>query len=281
MKFKEEKITAISLENVKREFEFPFPIKKIGLLRGHLMNKYVFQNKLEIAIRLNSTSKFCKEYVGNTCYTTPFPNAALKVPGIRHQYEILDPRDAFYISYDAKLYDKMLKMRLISSPPVWKITLCEQVNKLISTLLELMQHIHEYGVVDRMDILGFQLLEELLLMKKAKEESEDYVEAGIQRIAHYLQLNASVNINLEKLYEENGFSRRSFYRHWANFYSISPQKYLQKLKLQEAANMLHFSDKKVYEISEQLNFEDSAYFCSLFKKHYGLTPLQYRDDCRS
>ena len=158
----------VLLENIKREFEFPFQLKKFGQLRGHLMNKYVFHDKLELAIRLSSTSPACREYIGGKCYTTGYPNASLKTPGVKHQYEISDPRDAFYLTYDSSLYEKMLAANLISDPPVWEIELSDRVKEIMSTLLELMAHQHEYGVPDRMDMLAFQLLEEVVLMKKSK-----------------------------------------------------------------------------------------------------------------
>lgn len=40
--------------------------------------------------------------------------------------------------------------------------------------------------------------------------------------------------------------------------------------------MLTESDSKIHEIARALHFRDSAYFCAVFKRRYGISPMQYR-----
>jgi AraC-like DNA-binding protein len=59
---------------------------------------------------------------------------------------------------------------------------------------------------------------------------------------------------------------------------ISPTQYRLKEKLNQAKYLLESTDMSVGEISDNLNFYDTAYFCKLFHKQMGLSPKQYRQN---
>lgn len=57
---------------------------------------------------------------------------------------------------------------------------------------------------------------------------------------------------------------------------IHASAYITRCKLEEAKSMLTFTDKSLSEISAYLCFSSQSYFQNLFKKQYGITPMQYR-----
>ncbi len=52
--------------------------------------------------------------------------------------------------------------------------------------------------------------------------------------------------------------------------------FITRCKLEEAKSMLTYSNKTLAEISSYLCFSSQSYFQNLFKKQYGVTPMQYR-----
>ncbi|MFL1684266.1 helix-turn-helix domain-containing protein [Coprobacter secundus] len=46
--------------------------------------------------------------------------------------------------------------------------------------------------------------------------------------------------------------------------------------MREAKFQLHSTDKSVTQIAEKLNFPNSSFFARFFRKHLGMTPLQFR-----
>lgn len=52
--------------------------------------------------------------------------------------------------------------------------------------------------------------------------------------------------------------------------------FIMRCKLEEAKSLLTFSQKSLSEISNYLCFSSQAYFQNVFKKKYGITPMQYR-----
>lgn len=56
--------------------------------------------------------------------------------------------------------------------------------------------------------------------------------------------------------------------------------FIMRCRLEEAKSLLTHSDKSLIEISSYLCFSSQAYFTNVFKKKYGLTPMQYRNQTR-
>ena len=52
--------------------------------------------------------------------------------------------------------------------------------------------------------------------------------------------------------------------------------FITRCKLEEAKSLLAYSKKSLAEISSYLCFSSQSYFQNVFKKQYGITPMQYR-----
>lgn len=57
---------------------------------------------------------------------------------------------------------------------------------------------------------------------------------------------------------------------------ISIYKYITKLRMNAAVNLLNFSDYHINEISEFIGYNDRRCFSDAFKKYYGVYPSQYK-----
>ena len=53
--------------------------------------------------------------------------------------------------------------------------------------------------------------------------------------------------------------------------------YLKHLRLESASKALVQTEKHIYEIGEEVGYNEPNYFCRIFKASYGMTPLEYRD----
>lgn len=57
---------------------------------------------------------------------------------------------------------------------------------------------------------------------------------------------------------------------------VPVNEYIQRIKIEEAKNMIMFSNTPLSEIGSLLSFSDQSYCTKIFKKHTGLTPKQYQ-----
>jgi len=53
--------------------------------------------------------------------------------------------------------------------------------------------------------------------------------------------------------------------------------YIIRMRMEKALYLLKHSNKKIYEITTELGYQNPQYFSKMFKKHYGMTPNEFRD----
>ncbi|ARU94413.1 helix-turn-helix transcriptional regulator [Tatumella citrea] len=63
--------------------------------------------------------------------------------------------------------------------------------------------------------------------------------------------------------------------------SVGFNEYLTAVRLELAKKMLRGYELKIKEIAHQCGFEDSNYFCRIFRKHTDRSPSEYRRHCRT
>lgn len=54
--------------------------------------------------------------------------------------------------------------------------------------------------------------------------------------------------------------------------------YIHNMLYEEAKRRLVYTSATIYEIAEDLHFDTASYFIRFFRKHAGITPLQYREN---
>jgi AraC-like DNA-binding protein len=72
------------------------------------------------------------------------------------------------------------------------------------------------------------------------------------------------------------FSEAYFCRFFKKATHMSFTEYLNDYRLRKAAEKLLLTSQSVTEVSQSNGFENEAYFFRLFKRRFGITPLQYR-----
>ena len=78
-----------------------------------------------------------------------------------------------------------------------------------------------------------------------------------------------------------GFNTDYFRRCFVEEMGQTPVAYITRLRIERAKNLLTQSPPlSVEQVAEQCGFTDSFYFSKTFKKHIGLSPLQYRKNLK-
>ncbi len=98
----------------------------------------------------------------------------------------------------------------------------------------------------------------------------------IEKIRLYILTNIKEEIAMEDLSKEANLGVRQLQRLFKIELGITPMQYLNILKLEEAAKLLIDTNQTVAEIAYCFAYNDPSYFGSVFKKYFGMTPLEYR-----
>ena len=73
-----------------------------------------------------------------------------------------------------------------------------------------------------------------------------------------------------------GLSKRQCQRFIEDNYGMSYSEKLLQARMIKASDYLIYTDKDIQAIGEEVGYSGSSYFTRVFKKHFGITPREYR-----
>jgi DNA-binding LacI/PurR family transcriptional regulator/AraC-like DNA-binding protein/signal transduction histidine kinase len=98
----------------------------------------------------------------------------------------------------------------------------------------------------------------------------------VKRAVAALNAGFAAGITRWKLAEAVNASEDYLSRVFRRETGLSPWEYLNRVRLKHAARLLAGTDKSVGAIAHECGFQDQAYFCRVFVKRFGVSPIRYR-----
>ena len=108
-----------------------------------------------------------------------------------------------------------------------------------------------------------------------RRKSED--DAFLLRLSHCVQLNLNepdMDINL--ICRELGISHSALFKRVKQITGASIKEYIDKVRIEQAQELVRFTDLSFTEISSRIGFASSRYFSTFFKRKTGMTPSECR-----
>ncbi len=128
---------------------------------------------------------------------------------------------------------------------------------------------------DEMTAIG-NLLRLIALLSPRTKAPQNIGARLILAEAEFISSHYSEEIDLDKCAERCGFSRSRFTHLFTEVIGISPYRYQQKFRLEQACELLRSTALSVSEVAENVGFQDALYFSRLFKKRFGMAPSDMR-----
>ena len=117
-----------------------------------------------------------------------------------------------------------------------------------------------------------------LLLVERTWDSEAEVKHDVVDVAlQYIHANYARYLTLDDLAHAALASRTHISHRFKEKLGISPMRYLQQVRLENAKRFLSTSDMPVGEIAAQTGFTDALYFSRIFKETTGHTPTDFRN----
>lgn len=92
----------------------------------------------------------------------------------------------------------------------------------------------------------------------------------------YLKGHYREKISLGMVAQAVSFNAEYFSRLFVRETGMNFTAYLNSLRMRQAVELLEHTDKKVYEIAEEVGYSSLSYFSTAFKKSFGQTPAEYQ-----
>ncbi len=132
------------------------------------------------------------------------------------------------------------------------------------------------GSLDTMEEIEAHLIgqiEELFAMIQKDQNNSFMVTRVIRYInENYRQTDISVKQIASELYITPTYLSSLFKRKTGNTIG----EYLTKVRMEHSVKLLLEPRMKIYEVAQAVGYEDANYFAKIFKREYGITPLEYR-----
>lgn len=120
------------------------------------------------------------------------------------------------------------------------------------------------------------ILTEFLLYTPSTARDTDYT-AMAEEITSYISEHFSENIQVKELAARANMSLYHFIRVFKKETGFTPHEYLVNIRIATARYLLKNSNLTVKDICFSTGFSSESVFCGAFRRHQGMTPMQYRN----
>lgn len=93
---------------------------------------------------------------------------------------------------------------------------------------------------------------------------------------HIHQAYGNPEIGLEKVAAEVGLTQTYFSSLFKKETGMSFVEYLTDVRMKEAMRLLQETEEKIYVVAQKVGYPESGYFSHVFKKKFGISPIQCR-----
>ncbi len=183
----------------------------------------------------------------------------------------------FYVSfYFEKLLKSNTKENLIKST---SLLLLSEISLYFSNILKINNSVILSEYISKIikentsdgvrDLVLTNLLEYSTLLHKS---NIDYIEISKAYIdKYYMQ-----NLNIDKMAEIIGYSNSYFSRLFKKTEGVGFSIYVQKVRIEKSKELILNKDKSLYDISEEVGFDNYSYYSKIFKDIEGISPREYK-----
>jgi AraC family transcriptional regulator len=112
-----------------------------------------------------------------------------------------------------------------------------------------------------------------------KELSQGLTHQQMRRVMDFVQDHLSQDLSLEALAQQAAFSSYHFARLFRQTTGESPHQFVLRQRIERAQYLLKERDVSLAHVATECGFANQSHFTQVFKRHLGLTPQAYRQDC--
>ena len=160
-------------------------------------------------------------------------------------------------------------------PSHWRVnqTVLQQVRHIVAQMEAMGSETDTHAVASR-EILFMQLL--VLLRKSSLAEEATNNDARLNQLLAWLEDHFAQEICWEEVAAQFSLSLRTLHRQLKQQTGLTPQRYLNRVRLMKARHLLRHSDESVTDIAYRCGFGDSNHFSTLFRREFSWSPRDIR-----
>lgn len=188
-----------------------------------------------------------------------------------------EPWEYYWVGFNGVDAEYLLEKCGISmKSPVLTTTDTQKLRGLFTDMFDAFQN---YKTREYTMLAYFYLILSDLMERNAGDEarstgSQLYLESAVS----YINDNYAYDISVAGLAKYIGVDRSYLYRIFMESIGLSPEKYIIKVRMTHAANILKTTDLSVVQVALSTGYRDISHFSNVFKRFFGASPTAYRSE---
>lgn len=203
----------------------------------------------------------------------------LIAPGTPHDYGHLDDNGA-WVDIWVHFHPRPLWLPWLVWPQLGKGTMLMDVTPSLAAIEAEMRLLLENGrSASRLrDEAALNCLERVLLLCDALNPLQPtaQLDPRIRRSLDLVAERLDKPLTIDSLGREVGLSRSRFTTLFTEQMAMSPQIYIENIRLDRAAQLLRMSRWSISQVAERTGFSNAYYFSTRFRRRHGVPPSQFR-----
>ena len=114
---------------------------------------------------------------------------------------------------------------------------------------------------------------QFMIFNGQKEHNDEQ----IKQAQFYIEEHFEQKLNIDEIASLMNVSGRSFLRRFKKATSNTPLEYIQRVKIEAAKKKLESTTLNINEVMYDIGYNDEKAFRNTFRKHSGLSPIEYRN----
>lgn len=103
-----------------------------------------------------------------------------------------------------------------------------------------------------------------------------HADEAIVEVQEWLKTASCNDVDITQMAAHAGMPVRTFTRRFRQALGLTPNQYLQDLRIENGRDLLKTTDLSVQDVADTVGYKDTAYFSRVFKARVGLTPTEYK-----
>ncbi|MGS4042501.1 AraC family ligand binding domain-containing protein [Staphylococcus pseudintermedius] len=215
-------------------------------------------------------------------YTLKPGDLFLLCRGMNVHYEstLDEPWTYYWVGFSGKLvFDYLNRTSLYET----RVIQNQPTNTIRQIIYRMCQRSIEYATENSDDIQHMRDLYELLYelhqhFPKPFHVVKNERYSNVREAIRYINDNYMHAISINDVAKHVNVSRSYLYKMFRKHIDQSPQHYLIHIRMYHASQLFKETDLQSQEIADRVGYKDPLLFSRAFKKHFGVTATQYREE---
>ena len=131
---------------------------------------------------------------------------------------------------------------------------------------------HDSAKAPRISADAYRIMAELA----ESSRRADPLPERLERLIGEMRSSLDTNFSIREFALSQKIEIHTLMRLFRKYLNTSPHEYLTCLRMEEASHLVGGTDLSMKEIAGMLGYVNSLYFSSVFHRHFGMSPKQYR-----